>query len=133
MGRSALSLVFIVAGDMAVYLASTVLGFASHGELEAAAAGRMLATWLPFSAAWFAVALWLGLFDRERLARPSQLWRAAAASLAAAPLGAWLRSLWLGGGVVWVFVVVMAAVTGGLMLLWRALVGLALRKRTGRP
>jgi hypothetical protein len=121
-----------VAGDLVVYLVATALGFATHRELSLDAAGRMLATWIPFAAGWFVVAPWLGLFRREKIAGLRHLGRVLAAALIAAPIGAWLRSLWLGGGVVGIFVLVMAAVTGGLMLIWRAVLGRALQEPAAR-
>ncbi len=120
--------VVAVVGDLLAYLVATLLGFASHRELSLADVGRMAATWIPFSTAWFGIALWLGLLDRARLAKGSSLARVVVAALLAAPLGAWLRSLWLGGEVVGIFVVVMAGITAGLLLLWRGLFGLALRR-----
>jgi hypothetical protein len=127
-----LPILFLAAGDAAVYLVATALGFATHRELSLEAAGRMLATWIPFAAAWFAVAPWLGLFRRGRMAGLPYLGRVLGAALIAAPIGAWLRSLWLGSEVVGVFVLVMAAVTTGLMLIWRAMLGRALQEPTAR-
>jgi hypothetical protein len=122
----------LAAGDLAVYLVATALGFVTHRELSLDAAGRMLATWIPFAAAWFAVAPWLGLFRREEIAGLRNLGRVLAAALISAPIGAWLRSLWLGSGVVGIFVLVMAAVTAGLMLIWRAVLGRALQEPGAR-
>jgi hypothetical protein len=116
-----------VSGDLVVFLVATILGFASHRELGLHALGRMAATWVPFSAAWFVFAAWLGLFDPRRMRRVSSLVRVGVASLIAAPVGAWLRSLWVRTDIVLVFVLVMAAVTTGLLLLWRGLLGLVLR------
>jgi hypothetical protein len=117
-----------VAGDLLAYLLATVLGFASHRELGVAALGRMAATWIPFSAAWFAIAPWLRLFDPARLRGGPHLSRVVLAALIAAPIGAWLRSLWLGSNVVAIFVLVMAAATTALMLLWRGLLGIVVRR-----
>ena len=119
-GRAAIP--FAAAGDLLMYLVATPLGLASHRELGLAA------TWIPFGAAWFAIAPWLGLFDPGRLRRSSALGRVLVGSLLAAPAGAWLKSLWLGSEVVGIFVLVMAGSTAALMLLWRALFGFALRK-----
>jgi hypothetical protein len=51
--------------------------------------------------------------------RNLRLFRAAWSAVVAAPLGALLRGLWLGSAVVPIFVLVMAIVTGGLIVLWR--------------
>jgi hypothetical protein len=120
--------VVLVAGDIGVYLLTTLVGFARHRELSAAPLNRIAATWIPFSAAWLAFALMLGLLDPDRLRDGPRLGRVLAAAVVAAAVGAGLRGLWLGEGLSGIFVVVMAVVTSGSMLLWRSLYGLALRR-----
>jgi hypothetical protein len=111
--------VFAAAGDLAVYLVATLVGFASHQELRWSAVGRMGATWIPVSMAWLVAAFGLGLLDPDRLVKGPRLGRVLAGALLAAGVGAWLRSLWLGGSLVGIFVLVMAAVTGGSLVAWR--------------
>lgn len=120
--------VALVGGDIGVYLLTTLVGFARHRELSAAPLNRIAATWIPFSAAWLAFALMLGLLDPDRLRDGPRLGRVLAAAVVAAAVGAGLRGLWLGEGLSGIFVVVMASVTSGSMLLWRSLYGLALRR-----
>jgi len=127
-GTRSARMVALVAGDIGVYLLTTVLGFARHRELSAAPLSRIAATWIPFSAAWLAFAFMLGLLDPDRLRDGPRLGRVLAAAVGAAAVGAGLRGLWLGEGLSGIFVVVMAAVTGGSMLLWRSLYGLGLRR-----
>ncbi len=115
-------------GDIGVYLLTTVLGFARHQELSAAALNRIAATWIPFSVAWLAFALSLGLLDPARLKDGPRLGRVLAAAILAAAFGAGLRGLWLGEALSGTFLVVMAAVTSGSMLLWRSLFGIVLRR-----
>jgi hypothetical protein len=107
----------LLAGDLACYLIATIAGFATHDELAWTASARFLATWLPFSAAWLLVAPAMGAYThpdpRRRLARSA--W----AAVVSTPLGAVIRGAWIGSGVVPVFVLVMAGVTAGLVLLWR--------------
>jgi len=121
-------LTILILGDLIVVLVTTLAGFANHGELQPAAFDRMAATFLPFAAAWFIASPWLGCFDARRTTEPRQLWRAPLAALLAAPLGAVLRGLWLGAPVVPVFAVVMGAVLGALMFVWRLVAGSLLRR-----
>jgi hypothetical protein len=125
--RSA-TVVILVLGDVGVYLLTTVLGFARHRELSAAALTRIAATWIPFGAAWLALALPLGLLDPARLKAGPRLGRVLAAAVMAAVIGAALRGLWLGEAWNGIFTAVMAAVTSGSMLLWRWVFGLGLRR-----
>jgi hypothetical protein len=120
--------IVLVAGDIGVYLLTTLLGFARHRELSAAPLNRIAATWIPFSAAWLAFAFLLGLLDPARLRDGPRLGRVLAAAVVAGAVGAALRGLWLGESLNSIFVVVMAAVTGGSLLLWRWLYGLGLRR-----
>jgi hypothetical protein len=113
----------LVAGDVLVYLLATLIGLACHGELESGIWLRVLATWLTFSAAWLAVAPWLGALAGVRVSDWRRLWRPGLAAWLAAPLGAWMRSLWLGSSILPTFALVMAVVTFVLMLIWRAAFG----------
>ncbi len=111
---------WLFVGDVAVYIVATVLGFAGHEELALAAWGRFLATLVSFTLAWFLISPWIvgGVDPNGR--GSARLWRPALAALYAAPLGAWLRGIWLGAPIQVVFVAVMGAVTAALMVLWRA-------------
>jgi hypothetical protein len=117
---ASLKATWVFLGDIAVYLVATVLGFASHDELSLDAWSRLLATLVPFVLAWFLISPWIvgGMDPNER--GPSLLWRPALAAIYAAPLGAWLRGLWIGAPIQVVFVAVMGAVTATLMVVWRA-------------
>jgi hypothetical protein len=119
---------WLVLGDLLVHGLTTFLGFASHGELEISSAGRMLATFFPFTAAWFLIAPWLGLFRLEEVRAVRQAWRAPLAAVYAAPLGAILRALWLRTPVLPLFVIIMAGVNAGIMLAWRAAYAALLRR-----
>lgn len=121
---------WLAVGDVVVYVIATALGFASHDELTLAAWARFLATLVSFVVAWFLISPWIvkGVDANNRdLAR---LWRPALAAIYAAPLGAWLRGLWIGAPSQIVFVAVMGGVTAALMAVWRAGV-LSLTNRTG--
>jgi hypothetical protein len=111
---------WLFAGDVAVYAIATMLGFAGHDELTLAARGRFLATFVSFVLAWLLISPWIvgGVHPTDQAS--ARLWRPALAALCAAPLGAWLRALWIGVPIQVVFVAVMGAVTAALMVLWRA-------------
>lgn len=113
-----------------VYLVATLVGFVSHDELTLAVWGRFLATFVSFAIAWFLISPWIirrGVVeDRGRV----RVWRPALAAIYAAPLGAWLRGLWIGEPIQVIFVAVMGVVTAVLMAIWRAGV-VSLINRTG--
>jgi hypothetical protein len=110
----------LIAGDVVTYLLVTLIGFNSHDTLAMEALPRMLATFVPFTVSWFVVAPWIGLFDAAILRQRSHLARVLLATTLAAPLGAFLRGLWLGSPILPVFVLVMMGVSGLGMLIWRA-------------
>ncbi|OGO67353.1 MAG: hypothetical protein A2Z37_17220 [Chloroflexi bacterium RBG_19FT_COMBO_62_14] len=103
-----------------VYLLAIVLGFLAHGELGPGAWGRLLSTLIPFVTAWLLISPWIVGWPPPIDRSPSRLWRPALGAMYAAPLGAWLRGLWLAAPIQPVFVAVMGGVTAGLMILWRA-------------
>ncbi|MBM3121426.1 MAG: DUF3054 domain-containing protein [Chloroflexi bacterium] len=125
--RTRRPLLLLLLGDALVVLLTSLAGFAQHGELMTAGVGRVAATAVPFAVAWFLTAPWLGCFDLDRMPRLSYLWRVPAAAVLAAPLGAVLRGLWLEAPVLPIFAVVMAAVLGAGMLVWRVLAARLLR------
>ncbi len=127
--RSARRRLTLALGDASMVLLVTLIGFASHQELDPAAAGRMLATWLPFTASWCVIASLLGLYRLGTAGGLRDVWRVGAAALFASALGAWLRSLWLHSGLVPIFVLVMTGVTTLAMSAWRSLFAWA----AGRP
>ena len=113
-------------GDLVAVAVPTAVGFGVHGTLGEA--GRLAATVVAFVGAWVVVAAGFGLYDDERMARGSWL-RVLGAWIAAAPLGALVRSLLLGRATVVVaFVLVTIAVTGPVLVVWR----LALARRARR-
>jgi hypothetical protein len=109
----------LLAGDLAVYLLATLAGFAGYDELRGENAGRFLVTLLSLVLAWTLLALLLNLFDPAHARNRKRLWRPYLAAVFSAPLGGWLRGLWLATPVQPVFILVMAAVASGLMLVWR--------------
>lgn len=108
---------YLVAGDIMVITLVAVIGFASHGTLGSSS-GRLLATLIPFLMAWFAAAIPLHATDSQATQRQG-LWRLVWAGVLAAPLGAWLRGLWLQAPVQTTFVFVMMAFIILGMIVWR--------------
>lgn len=119
----------LFAGDTLAIAIVTWIGFATHGEADFSFLPRMLATFLPLTAAWFLAAPWLGLFDARITANPRQLWRPLMAMVLAGPLAAVLRAFWLGGVIIPVFVVVLSGTSALGMLAWRGLWLLLTRPR----
>ena len=111
----------IILGDILSILAITLIGFATHGELDTSFITRMSALFFPLVIAWFLLSPWLGLFQTEITSSPKQLWRPALAMLFAAPLAAVLRGLILNAPIIPIFAVVLAATSAFGMVLWRGI------------
>lgn len=107
----------LIIGDSLVILIVAVIGFASHGTLDSPGS-RLLATLIPFLAAWFATAIPLQALDPQAT-QGVGLWRPGWAVVLAAPLGSWVRGLWLQTPVLTTFVLVMVAFLLLGLLLWR--------------
>ena len=118
----------LIFGDLLAIALVTLIGFATHGEAEVSFLPRMAAIYFPLSISWFLLAPSLGLFQREPISPPKQLWRPALAMTFAAPLAAVLRGILLHAPVIPVFAVVLALVSALAMVLWRALHILLIRK-----
>jgi hypothetical protein len=102
---------------------ATAAGFAFHGELEASAASRFAATFVPFLASWWLAAWLAGSYTPGRARRWAGALRVLVAAGLAAPLASVLRAAWLGTAVVPIFVLVMGSVVGGLIVVWRQAAG----------
>jgi hypothetical protein len=105
----------LLAGDAVVIFVVAVVGFLSHSESPLVWVNRFLATWIPFTTAWIAAGIGLGLYADDDYS----FGRLILAALLAAPLGALLRGLWLGTVVQTTFVLVMTGVLGLGMIVWR--------------
>jgi hypothetical protein len=117
----------LLIGDIFVLALITITGFATHGEIERV--HRMLTTFIPFIIAWLIIAPIFGLFHDEITREANQLWRVLWAMIAVAPLAAWLRGLWLNTPILPIFVLVILGVSAPIMLLWR-IIYLVLLRRT---
>jgi hypothetical protein len=110
----------LLAGDVLLLGLVTLVGFASHNQLQSAGL-RMLTTFLPLVAAWLVAAPPLQLYNVEQARSPRQLWRPIWAMILAAPLAGLLRAIMLQSLIVPVFVLVLAGVGAAGLLLWRGI------------
>ena len=118
----------MLVGDVLVYGLVSVSGFLAHGGLGQDPWDRVLSTLIPFVTAWLLISPWIVGWRPPVDRIPSRIWRPALGAMYAAPLGAWLRGMWLGTAIQPVFVAGMGGVTAGLMILWRAGLTFALRR-----
>ena len=110
---------FLIIGDILAILIITLIGFATHDEMDVSFIGRMSAVFFPLTLAWFLLAPWLGLFQQEMTSNVKQLWRPVMAMVFAAPLAAVLRGLILNAPIIPIFAVVLAGTSAFGMLVWR--------------
>ncbi|MDQ2693746.1 MAG: DUF3054 family protein [Chloroflexota bacterium] len=116
-----MNLALLIIGDLLAMAILTLIGFASHREAELAFLPRMAAVFVPLSISWLLLAPALGLYKRETVSAPRQLWRPALAALFAASLAAVLRGFILGSPVIPIFAAVLAGTSALGMIIWRAL------------
>jgi hypothetical protein len=109
----------LYAGDALSIAALTLIGFATHGETDVSFAPRMAALYFPLSVSWFLLAPSLGLFQKEIISNPGQLWRPVLAMIFAAPLAAVLRGFILHAPVIPVFAAVLAGTSALGIVIWR--------------
>lgn len=121
----------LILGDILAILAVTLIGFATHEELNTSFLTRISAVFFPLVMAWFLVAPWLGLFQHAVLSNPRQLWRPVLAMTFAAPLAAMLRGLILNAAVIPIFAFVLAVTSAFGMLIWRGIYFLLNGNRAG--
>jgi hypothetical protein len=121
----------LVIGDIVVLALVTIIGFATHGETDLSFVPRMFAAFVPLAVAWLLLSPWFGLFQRETLASPKQLWRSAFVMLFAGPFAVILRGLILNAPIIPIFAVVFSASTALGMMAWRSLYFLLTHNRAG--
>ena len=118
----------IIFGDIILLAIVTLIGFANHNEL-ATSGLRPLTTFLPMVVAWFFVAPGFGAFREDVISDPRKLWVPVWAMLAATPLAAFLRGVWLNQPIIPVFVAVIAAVSTFGIFIWRLIYIFLFRKK----
>ena len=118
----------LIVGDILAIAITTLVGFATHGELSSAFRLRMFAAFVPLTIAWFLLAPWFGLFQPEIMSQPKQLWRPLLAMIFAAPLAGIFRGLILQVDIVPVFIIVFGATSAFGMVIWRGIYSLINRK-----
>jgi hypothetical protein len=106
-------------GDALVIAALTLIGFITHGETNLSFLPRMGALFVPLVISWFLLAPWFGLFQKEIVSHPGQLWRPALTMFFAAPLAAVLRGFILNAPVIPIFAAVLAGTSALGMFVWR--------------
>jgi len=111
----------LIIGDILALLLTTIIGFATHGELKSEFLLRMVAAIIPLTIAWFLLAPWFGLFQPEITSSPKQLWRPVLAIVFAAPLAVVFRGLILNGAILPIFAIVFGATSALGMVVWRGL------------
>ena len=104
-------------GDVLVLAAVTVVGFATHGTLDETT--RVIVTSLGVLVAWGIVGPWFDAFSTAVLTRPLSVWRVALAWAIAAPVAGFLRGWILGLVVSPTFILVIIAVNGSVLVIWR--------------
>lgn len=108
-------------GDAIAVAVLTLVGFATHDQVDTSFLPRMAATFFPMLVSWFLLAPALGLFEMERARDWRELWRAALAAVFAAQLAAVLRGFWLGGVVLPLFGLILGGSAALGMLVWRGI------------
>ena len=115
-------------GDVLALVITTLIGFATHGELKSEFLLRMVAALVPLTIAWFLLAPWFGLFQPAITSNPKQLWRPILTMIFAAPLAVVLRGLFLNAPIIPIFAIVFGATSALGMVIWRTLYFLLNRK-----
>ena len=109
----------LIIGDVVTIAILTYIGFATHGEAALSYLPRMGTSFFPVLIGWFLLAPWFGLFDKQVISNPKNLWRVALTLLFSAPLAGVLRSFLLGNSIIPIFVVALGTTNAIGMIIWR--------------
>ena len=119
---------FLILGDTLAIALLTLVGFASHEELQISFLPRMAATFFPVLVSWFIIAPWFGLFQDGYVSRIRLHWRVALAALYASTMAAFLRGLLLQSDIPPVFILALGGSAALGMVVWRGIYSLLNRK-----
>jgi hypothetical protein len=111
----------LILGDTLAIGLLTLIGFASHEELNVSFLPRMGAIFLPVLVSWFVIAPWFGLFQDEYTSKIRLPWRIVLAMLYAPTMAAFLRGLILQSDIPPVFILGLGGSTALGMVVWRGL------------
>jgi len=111
----------LIIGDVLAILLTTLIGFATHGEVDLSFLPRMAVAFFPLVITWFLLALWLGLFQDEITRNARQLWRPVLTMLFAAPFAAVIRGALLASDVKPIFVLTFGLTSAFGVTMWRGL------------
>lgn len=109
----------LYAGDTIAIALLTLIGFASHQELNASFLPRMAATFFPVAISWFVIAPWFGLFQDEYPSKIPPHLRIVLAVLYASTMAAFLRGLILRSDIPPVFILALGGSAALGMVIWR--------------
>lgn len=107
-------------GDIVTLIILTLIGFATHGELNAGLP-RMLAIFIPLLITWLVAATPIGALRLETARDFRQLWRPGWAMLLATPLAVILRGLIISRPVAPIFGLVLAGSGIIAIFIWRGI------------
>ena len=122
----------LILGDVLTLGVITLIGFASHGEINFTSLPRMMTTFLPLLSGWFLASPWFGLFDTSKN-NYSFLWQIPFAMLLSMPLTSILRAVMLNSTALPLFTLILGVSSTICMLIWRSLWGWMNRPRVVKP
>ncbi len=111
----------LIAGDITAIAVLTLIGFATHDEVDITFLPRMAAAFFPTLIGWFFFAPWFGLFDRQAGADFKLLWRILPALCAVAPFAVILRAAILNSAALPLFALILGSTNALGMLVWRSI------------
>lgn len=108
-------------GDIITLIILTLVGFATHGELNNAGLPHMLAIIIPLLITWLVAAIPVGALRLETARDFRQLWRPGWAMLLATPLAVIVRGLIISRPVAPIFGLVLAGTGIIAIFIWRGI------------
>jgi len=123
--------VVLLAGDLIALALVTIVGFATHQELDTAGL-YMLTTFLPLSVAWLLISPHLLVYKPDFVIEYRYLWRPFWAMILAAPMAGWLRGVLLDRMILPQFVIILGGISALALLTWRATYALICHRREPR-
>lgn len=111
----------LILGDTIALVILTIIGFATHGEVELSFLPRIAAVLFPTLLGWFFLAPWFGLFDPSIISIPKNLFRIPLAMLFVAPFAVILRGALLNAPALPLFAFILGVSNAIGMTIWRRL------------